>query len=354
MTADSFINFSAERENCASRTVSIVVPAFNECRSVKPLYLEIAHVAAAHQLAIELILVDDGSTDGTWEQIEQIATEDSRVCGIRMRRRFGKTNALAAGFAAAAGDYIATLDADLQDDPSELPAMIQKLERGFDLVNGWKRRRLDPWNKIVPSKVFNWLVNNTTGLRLHDHNCGIKLMRREVANELPLYGEMHRFIPVLADQRGFRVTEQVVHHRPRRFDRTKFGTERFMRGFLDLLNVSFCGRYGRTPHHLLGRIALMLGSFGAISGIIGGSLAVSYRSSTWWACSLIIMSVCIVHATSILCMGLLAELLMREQLSMSKELSHAANSTLNKHAIAYISSRDFHNSDGESTRRRAA
>jgi glycosyltransferase involved in cell wall biosynthesis len=179
------------------------------------------------------------------------------VRGIRFRRNFGKAAALTAGLKDATGELIMTMDADLQDDPAEIPNFIAKLSEGFDVVNGWKQRRLDPWHKVYPSKVFNWLVSRMTGLKLHDHNCGVKLFRREVAGEIRLYGELHRFVPVLAHARGFRVTEIGVNHRARQHGHSKYGVRRFTRGFLDLLTVSFLIAYGQRPHHMLGWIGLI-------------------------------------------------------------------------------------------------
>jgi glycosyltransferase involved in cell wall biosynthesis len=189
--------------------------------------------------------------------IRQLSLEDPRVQGIRFRRNFGKAAALTAGLKLADGELMMMMDADLQDDPAEIPNFIAKLNEGFDVVNGWKQRRLDPWHKVYPSRVFNWLVSRMTGLKLHDHNCGVKLFRREVAREIRLYGEMHRFVPVLAYARGFRVTEIGVHHRARQHGFSKYGIRRFTRGFLDLLTVSFLIGYGQRPHHMLGWIGLI-------------------------------------------------------------------------------------------------
>ncbi len=196
---------------------------------------------------IEIIFVDDGSTDGSWTTIRDLAGRDPGVSGIRFRRNFGKAAALTAGLRAAKGDLILMIDADLQDDPAEIPRMLAKLREGFDVVNGWKRRRLDPWHKVYPSRVFNATVSAIMGLKLHDHNCGLKLFRSEVAGEIRLYGELHRFIPVLAHARGFRVTEVTVNHRPRRFGHSKYGVRRFARGFLDLLTVKFLTGFGERP-----------------------------------------------------------------------------------------------------------
>ncbi|MBS0202418.1 MAG: glycosyltransferase family 2 protein [Planctomycetes bacterium] len=237
--------------------LSLVIPAMNEVDSLRELQAQIVAAATSHSLDIEVIFVDDGSRDGTWDVIRELTQADSRVQGIRLRRNFGKAAALTAGLKSATGELIMTMDADLQDDPAEIPNFIAKLADGYDVVNGWKQRRLDPWHKVYPSRVFNWLVSLMTGLKLHDHNCGVKLFRREVAGEIRLYGELHRFIPVLAHSRGFRVTEIGVHHRARQHGYSKYGIRRFTRGFLDLLTVSFLIGYGQRPQHMLGWVGLV-------------------------------------------------------------------------------------------------
>ena len=243
---------------------SIVVPVLNEAESLAELHRQIVAACTEINLPFELIFVDDGSTDAGWETIRTLSNEDSRVRGVRFRRNFGKSAALTAGVARTTGDLILTMDADLQDDPAEIPALLRKLESGYDVVNGWKLRRLDPWHKVYPSKVFNALVGWLTGLKLHDHNCGIKLCRTEVWRELRIYGERHRFIPVLAHARGFRVTEAPVNHRPREFGHSKFGAKRFVRGFLDLMTVAFLTAFGQRPQHLLGGLGLLSAGIGAL------------------------------------------------------------------------------------------
>lgn len=221
----------------------------------------------------EIIFIDDGSTDASWSVIQRLAELNDNTSGIRFRRNFGKAAALAAGFQSMTGDVVMTLDADLQDDPAELPKFLNKLGTRYDVVNGWKERRLDPWHKVYPSKVFNWLVGLLTGLKLHDHNCGLKVLRAEVARDLRLYGELHRFIPVLAHARGYRVAELAVHHRPRQYGESKYGFKRFARGFLDLITVAFLTSYGQTPQHVLGGIGLAF--LGA------GLFGLFYLASAW-------------------------------------------------------------------------
>lgn len=242
--------------------LSLVIPVLNEVDSLLELHSQISRAATDHSLDVEIIFVDDGSRDGSWATIQQLSQTDSRVQGIRFRRNFGKAAALTAGLRAASGDLIMTMDADLQDDPAEIPRFIARLDEGFDVVNGWKQRRLDPWHKVYPSRVFNWLVSRMTGLKLHDHNCGVKLFRAQVAREIRLYGELHRFVPVLAHARGFRVTEISVNHRARQHGYSKYGIRRFTRGFLDLLTVSFLIGYGQRPHHMLGWVGLICFAIG--------------------------------------------------------------------------------------------
>ncbi len=244
-------------------TISVVIPAFNESESLAPLLAEFGP-SAENSGPFEFVLVDDGSRDATWPVIRSLAAADPRVRGIRLRRNFGKAAALRAGFAAARGDLVFTLDADGQDDPAEVPRFLDRLAQGFDVVSGWKRTRHDPWHKVGPSRVFNLLVSGLTGCRLHDHNCGYKLYRAEVLREVELYGELHRFIPVLAYARGFRVGEVEVHHRPRRFGHSKYGAARFLKGLLDLLTVRFLTRFAQRPLHVLGGIGLVLLILGAL------------------------------------------------------------------------------------------
>lgn len=245
--------------------ISAVIPVYNEAESLAALHGELRSVAAEHGYDLEIVFVDDGSTDRSWPIVGELAAADPRVSGLRFRRNFGKAAALDAGFAAAAGEIILTLDADLQDDPQEIPRMLAELDRGFDMVSGYKQVRHDPWHKVLPSRVFNWLVSRMTGVWLHDHNCGFKCYRREVVREVRLYGELHRFVPVLAAARGFRVGEIVVNHRRRKFGHSKYGLERLVKGFLDLLTVKFLTGFGERPQHILGSIGLasfVLGGFG--------------------------------------------------------------------------------------------
>lgn len=244
-------------------TLSIIVPVFNEAESLRELSGQIREAMETTGIDFEVWLVDDGSTDGSWKVIEAINREDARFAGIRFRKNEGKSEALNAGFRQSRGRYVATLDADLQDDPAELPGMIEKLEAGADMVSGWKRRRKDPINKTVPSRFFNLVTRWISGIPLHDFNSGIKAYRAEVVKNLRVYGEMHRYIPVLVKKEGYtRIEERAVKHRSRLYGKTKFGWKRYLRGFLDLLTVIFLTRFVRRPMVFfggLGTLAFILG-----------------------------------------------------------------------------------------------
>lgn len=248
--------------------LSLVIPVFNEVESLPELHREFSEVAAANGYQLDIVFVDDGSTDGSWDVIERLAKEDPRVRGIRFRRNFGKAAALSAGFEAAHGEIVLTLDADLQDDPHEIPRFLEAMNTGLDVVSGWKQVRHDPWHKVGPSRIFNGLVGWLTGVHLHDHNCGFKCYRREIFNEVRLYGELHRFVPVLAAARGWKVGEIVVNHRARKFGRSKYGFRRFVKGFLDLLTVYFLTGFGQRPQHLLGTIGLMFFGLGGLGMLL--------------------------------------------------------------------------------------
>ncbi len=241
---------------------SIVIPVYNEEESLIKLVEEIDQVATEHQYDFEIIFVDDGSSDQSWRIIEEISQRDDRVFGIQFRRNFGKAAALSAGFSQAKEDLVFTMDADLQDDPTEIPKFLDEMNKDLDVVSGWKKVRHDPWHKVGPSRIFNRLVGWLTGVKLHDHNCGFKCYRREVFDEVELYGELHRFVPVLAAAKGWRVGEVVVNHRSRQFGQSKYGFKRFVKGFLDLLTVYFLTGFNQRPQHLLGTIGVMSFSVG--------------------------------------------------------------------------------------------
>lgn len=257
--------------------VSFVIPTFDEQESLRRLHAAIDRVTSAQGIRRQIIFVDDGSRDASWREIERLVAEDGQTEGIRFRRNFGKAAALDAGFAAARGDIVITMDADLQDDPEEIPRFLAELDRGFDVISGWKRVRHDPWHKVWPSRVFNWLVSRLTGVQLHDHNCGFKAYRRPIFDEVRLYGERHRFVPVLAAARGWRVGEIEVEHHRREFGRSKYGVSRIVKGFLDLLTIYFLTGFGKRPLHLVGTAGLICFGLGGL-GMVYLTIA---RLVTW-------------------------------------------------------------------------
>ena len=247
-----------------SMDVSIVVPLLNEHESLPILAERLHRVLGAMAVRYEVIFVDDGSTDGSWPVIERLARADERVKGIRFGRNYGKSPALNEGFRAAQGKVVITMDADLQDDPDELPELYRMIARdGLDLVSGWKKKRHDPLSKTLPTKLFNWTTRRVSGVHLHDLNCGLKAYRSEVVKSIEVFGEMHRYIPFIAKKEGFRnIGEKVVKHHARKYGTTKFGFDRFINGFLDLLTITFIFRFGKKPMHFFGGLGTMMVVFG--------------------------------------------------------------------------------------------
>jgi glycosyltransferase involved in cell wall biosynthesis len=292
----------------APRVISVVVPLFNEEHTLEALYEEISNALTAHGRPFQVIFVDDGSTDGSLSRLTQLHDEHANVVVVHLRRNFGKAAALQAGFLEATGDIVMTIDADLQDDPAEIPRLLAKLDEGFDLVSGWKSRRNDPFSRRLLSRIFNNAVAWVSGVRLHDVNCGLKAYRAEVLRSMQLYGELHRFIPILASYRGFRVAEISVNHRPRQHGRSRYGLERYVRGFFDLLSVTFMGRYRHRPLHLFGGLGLLLGFVGFVCLAyltvvkIGGS-AIGERPLLTLGVLLIVVGIQLVS------LGLLSELI---------------------------------------------
>lgn len=252
------------------KQLSLVIPAYNEAESIPLLLEEIRVVCEGAGVDYEALVIDDGSTDGTYEVAAAAHARDARVQAVRFRRNSGKAAALAEGFRRARGRYIITMDADLQDNPAEIPGLIRLLEDGADMVSGWKKIRHDPWHKTVPSKLFNSVTSSVSGLRLNDFNCGLKAYRAEVVKSLDLYGEMHRYIPVLAHWDGFKVAEKAVEHRARRFGSSKYGWARLSNGLFDLVTLVFLHRYTRRPMHLFGFVGLLfaLVGFGVLLGFV--------------------------------------------------------------------------------------
>lgn len=241
--------------------ISVVIPLLNEQESLPELYQWLTKVLTAHNYTYEILFVDDGSSDGSWQVIKGLSAADKRVQGIRFLRNYGKSQALNAGFKQAKGEVVITMDADLQDSPDEIPSLYKMItEEGYDLVSGWKKKRYDSvLAKNLPSKLFNWAARKTSGLQLHDFNCGLKAYKNEVVKNIDVSGEMHRYIPVLAKNVGFgRITEKVVQHQARKYGVTKFGMSRFINGFLDLITISFLSHFGKRPMHFFGALGVLM------------------------------------------------------------------------------------------------
>lgn len=308
--------------------LSIVVPSYNEEESLGELTEWIARVMKTTPYSYEVIIVDDGSSDGSWRRVESLHEADSRIEGIRFRRNYGKSAALSEGFAAARGKVVITMDADLQDSPDEIPALADMiLNGGFDLVSGWKKVRHDPLSKTLPSKVFNGVVRRISGIGLHDFNCGLKAYRSEVVKSIEVYGEMHRYVPLLAKEAGFRkIGEKVVRHYERKFGRSKFGIERTVKGFLDLLSVTFMGKFGKRPMHLFGSLGTLMFFLGFIAaGWLGakklwcvyhGVGAPLVTSSPYFYLALVFM----ILGTQLFLTGFVAELVTRNAPDRNKYL----------------------------------
>jgi glycosyltransferase involved in cell wall biosynthesis len=288
--------------------LSVIIPLLNEADGLPELHQELQEALRPWADGYELIFVDDGSTDDSFAVLEKLYAEDPRVVVLRFRRNQGKAAALMAGFRQARGEILFTLDADLQDDPGEIPRFLKKLEEGFDLISGWKVKRQDPLIRRFLSRIFNGVTSRLTGVRLHDFNCGFKCYKREVIREITLHGELHRFIPALASWRGFKVGEIEVAHRPRKYGQSKYGTERIPRGFFDLLTVLMLTRYHLRPLHLFGALGAMLG--------LAGSVGMAYLSVGWffgkWIGNRPLLSLCIlmmIIGIQFIFFGLLAEII---------------------------------------------
>lgn len=289
--------------------LSVVIPVFNEEESLPVLVERILGVVAEHRLDLrQIILVDDGSGDGSWTIMHRLASEHPEITAIRLRRNFGKATALNIGINEASGSIVVTLDADLQDDPNELPRFIEAIASGYDLVSGWKKVRYDPVSKTLPSRVFNRATAWLSGIPLHDFNSGFKAYRREIFDSVELYGELHRFVPVLANSLGFRIGELVVRHHPRKFGKSKFGVRRFLHGFVDLLTVLAITRYARRPGHLFGGAGTLL--------LVAGLGIIGYLSAIWFGGAhiggrplLLFGVLAVILGLQVLFFGILAELI---------------------------------------------
>jgi glycosyltransferase involved in cell wall biosynthesis len=301
--------------------ISFVVPVLNEEESLVALHDALSESAACLQCEYEIILVDDGSSDASLSILEDLFQQDRKhICVIQFRRNFGKTAAMTAGFTRARGDVVVTLDADLQDDPNELPKLLAKLDEGYDLVGAWRATRQDPISKRWPSKVANLTISALTGIRLHDLNCGFKVYRREVAQDLRLYGELHRFVPVLAHWKGYRIAEVPVTHHSRRFGRSKFGARRFVRSYVDFLSVLFLTRYLRRPMHLFGLVGSLIAAVGTV--------IMAYLAALWlfvggigWRPLLFFGTTALVVGIQLISVGLLGEMLRNVTFRAEEEYS---------------------------------
>lgn len=299
--------------------LTIVVPVFEEEESLPELAQQIREACEGAGLSFEVWFVDDGSRDGSWPVIERLHAGDARVAGVRFRRNYGKSAALAAGFAQAQGRYVVTIDADLQDDPAEIPALVALLDDGYDLVSGWKKKRQDPLSKTIPSRFFNFVTRLVSGIKLHDFNCGLKVYRREVVQRIRVYGEMHRYIPLLAKWEGYgRIGEKPVRHRARQYGRTKFGLERYLRGFLDLITVAFLTRFAARPMHFFGTLGTL-----AFLGGIGISLWISIDKLVFGRPIgdrplLLLGALLIVVGVQTFCTGLLGDMIIRRRMEETR------------------------------------
>jgi glycosyltransferase involved in cell wall biosynthesis len=289
--------------------LSVVIPLYNEEESLRELHQQLRQVLGRMNLRYELLFVDDGSTDRSFQVLRDLKRTDKHVKIVRFRRNYGKSAALSVGFEKAQGNIVVTLDADLQDDPAEIPSLKKRIDDGLDLVSGWKKRRKDPLSKTIPSRFFNFVTARLTGIRIHDFNCGLKAYRRDVVKTVKVYGELHRYVPVLAHWEGFKVGEVVVQHRPRKYGKTKFGVGRFWRGFLDLLTALFTTRYLRQPLHLFG----FWGLVAVLAGVaIDGWLAVEWylgRTSLGNRPLFLGGILCIIVGIQFISIGLLGEMI---------------------------------------------
>ncbi len=318
-----------------------MIPVFDEQDSLQELHRQLLVASEAAGIEPQIVFVDDGSKDRSWAVLRELSRGHATTQAIRFRRNFGKAAALAAGFDAATGEIVITLDADLQDDPAEIPRFLSKLDDGFDCVSGWKRVRHDPWHKTLPSLVFNGLVSGLTKVQLHDHNCGFKAYRREIFDEVKLYGELHRFVPVLAASRGWRVGEIEVHHRARQHGHSKYGVSRLVKGFLDLLTIYFLTGFAQRPLHLIGSAGMLCFATGGIGLVWLSAIWVLSRLSESWVDvdlhSRAIFYYCILAillGAQLLVAGLLAELIVSVTRESREPYSIAERTADKKHVSA--------------------
>jgi len=310
--------------------VSVVVPIYNERENLLALYRQLHDVLEQTGRSYEILLVDDGSTDGTWEQLRSLAAADRRLKVVRLRRNYGQTAAMQAGMQLAQGEAIVTIDGDLQNDPEDIPRMLEKLDEGYDLVHGWRKDRQDPFlSRRLPSRLANWLISRTTRFPIHDLGCTSKAIRREIAKELELYGEMHRFIPILAYQRGARCVEMVTQHHPRRFGRSKYGISRTLRVLLDLITVKYLLDYFPSPMKLFGLLGVVCG----VAGVGAGAATAAMKlvgGSDMTGNPLLLMTVFLLMAgLQFLSLGLLGEVSARIYYGVQSKQNYAVRELVN-------------------------
>ncbi len=290
--------------------ISFIIPVKNEEKSILQLISEVKREVRKLKKTYEIILIDDGSTDKTYDVIKKIGKKDKTIRGIKLRGNWGKSVGLSIGFQAAVGEIIFTMDGDLQDNPTEIPHFLKKLDEGYDLVSGWKKKRNDPIGKRLPSKVMNTLVRLLTGVRIHDMNCGFKVYKKDVVQNLNLHGDLYRFIPIIAQKQNFKVGEMVVTHRARKFGKSKYGLGRFLSGWLDLLTVFFLVRYLRRPGHFFGFIGIILLSIGSLIGLYMSYLVITTGSIQNHHPLLFFGVMLIILGVNLIMTGLLAEMLL--------------------------------------------
>ncbi|WP_082381963.1 glycosyltransferase family 2 protein [Ardenticatena maritima] len=299
-------------EQASAPYISVVIPLYNEEESIPHLYEKLTEALEAYGKPYEVIIVDDGSTDGSYPLLRQIAEKDKRFKIVRLRRNFGQTAAFAAGFDHARGEVIITMDADLQNDPADIPKLMAKIEEGYDIVSGWRINRQDRFlDRKLPSMIANRLISNVTEVRLHDYGCSLKAYRAEVLREVRLYGELHRFIPALASQVGGAVTEVPVNHHPRRFGKSKYGISRTIRVILDLITVWFLGTYSTRPLHVFGTMGLVSAGIGVLLGLYLSFLKIVEGQNIGGRPLLLLAVLLVVVGVQLITMGLLAEMIIR-------------------------------------------
>ena len=309
------------------KSITVIIPVYNEVESLQELHIELSSVLSANDY-YELLFIDDGSSDGSIELLKELANTDDHIKVIQFYRNYGKAAALAEGFKMSTGDYIVTLDADLQDDPAEIPNLVAKLEEGYDLVSGWKKTRHDPWTKRLPSKFFNFVTRLMTGVKIHDFNCGLKIYRQSVVKTVEIYGGRHRYIPALAGQKKFKVSEIIVNHRVRKFGVTKYGGSRLFHGFFDLLTILFLNRYTQQPLHLFGMIGIIFSTVGFGVEVYVLYLKYGLMEAFQKHIALLVFGVMmIVIGIQFISMGLLGEMIARSQQSKEDRVKHITSHT---------------------------